>query len=177
MYIFSTSSAVRCFKWKVRQCSDETKCELQEGGRPSGSIDVSPHGETYLLSPGFQTRVTNQSGKQLFGRRYFCIYNVSMSCPSRSVTVQKTDARTTWPGTTSAEDNYVAFYTNSSAKSTNYIYKDSSTPFSRTLHSDSFIAIMWSNKNKGHFEFTASCNPVEGSGDEETNLVPGIQQG
>ena len=162
----------------MRECSsDDTEiCELHdEKKRPSGSVSELQETTRYLRSPGFETRVTNQS-KQVFGRRYFCIFNVSMSCPSKSVTVQKTE-RTTWPGSEHAETNYAVFYTDRNDKNFNNLYKNSSIPFSRTLDSDSFIAIMWSDINTGYFEFKASCNQEEGSGDEDTDLNLGVQQG
>ena len=149
-------------------------CELHDEDEdkiPSGS--VNPHGPAwYLRSPRFENLV-NKS-KQQFQRRYFCIYNVSMSCPSNKVTIQKT--RATWPLSKHAKQNYVAFYTDRNDKNRNISYNNSSAPFERTLDSDSFFAIMWSYKNTGYFEFKASCYERDGSG-EDADTIPGIQQG
>lgn len=123
-----------------------------------------------IQSPKFDENV---SRNKTFGQRFFCVYNVSMStsCQSGSVDIQATE-RSSWPNRANPDcENYVAFYSNSSRQNPDLRYCGNDMAFRRprTLYSNSFIAIMWSDheNNYGAFEFDVSCRndpaPIAGS--------------
>lgn len=88
-----------------------------------------------------------------------------MSCPSNNVIIESTDT-TDWPKRQNTDchdtntcENYVAFYTDrNSNKITREFYGQNN--YMTTLDSNSFLAILWTNKepNSGSFEFRATCN-------------------
>ena len=112
------------------------------------------------------TTTIESSRNQSFGRYFFCVYNVSLSCPQNSVIVEST-ARTNWPRQQDTSchqseggcENYVAFYDDrdSSIISREFYGQDN---YIHSLNSDSFLAVTWTNtdQNDGIFEFLANCN-------------------
>ena len=172
--ILSLCSTAKCYRWKTRTCRDGPNiCELHN--KTKDSMDtIFPHSQTATLrSPQFNENRPNH----LFGRSYFCLYNVSLNCPRQSVVIAST-GRTTWPGENTNCENYIAFYTNPNQTvpqpGRKFCGEDQ---YRTTLDSDSFLAVMWTNNvsNRGNFEFSATCNQ-----EEEvilaTTEVPGVDQ-
>ena len=134
-------------------------CLLKHRPEDSGPIYGATN-TAHLKSPRFDQLVA-KNRQQTFGRAYFCVYNVSMSCPSNAVDII-TSSQTTWPVVNNTNrENYVAFYSNSNKEK--YAQGDlfyGQPGYNTTLYNDSFIAVMWTNhsNNKGVFGFTARCS-------------------
>ena len=166
---------MKCYKWIARDCenwNDHSSefCELEHRPEDSGPING-----THLVSPQFD-RLVAKKRMQRFGKAYFCVYNVSMSCPSNAVTIA-TSNRTTWPAKsdTAACENYVAFYSNSSRTYYDQGNRYCGQPgYNTTLYNDSFIAVMWTNhrNNFGVFEFTARCSDHQAPSAPTTSTPP-----
>ena len=145
-----------CYQWRIRNCEGPDVCEL----RPLYISDIKEtcHRQSLLYSPKFEER------KRRMGKRYFCIYNVSLNCPTESVVIRSSPANTNWPNT---EDynNYVAFYANQSERYPMDTFRGEKT-YRRTLDSSSFFAILWTDNTneKRSFELIAECSKEEGSG-------------
>jgi len=176
---FSYCSTVKCFKWKTKSCVSTQEpefCELDH--RRDEELFPSAGDTTVAIqSPLFERLRDRPPSQQAFGKQYFCLYNVSLSCTSGRVAISSTQ-RTTWAGNATDCRNYVAFYTNSSSSDLNVRYcGGSQRKYMTELDSDSFIAVMWSDEkmNRGLFEFVASCreelatqppSTTEGSGSQ-----------
>ncbi len=129
-----------------------------------------------LLSPGYE-RYVNQDN-QRFGKRFFCLYNVSLNCRSESVVIRSTHT-TTWPRGPNPEcKNYISFLPDRDSKTDSSLQFCGGNNFRVVLESNSFLAVMWttSDANDGVFGFDASCRALpdgvtqaaqEGSGQEE----------
>ncbi len=134
-------------------------CELSTSNREIDSMPIpvsARHLTATLLSPQFNS-LRNKTN-QIFGRRYFCIYNVSLSCPRNAVEITSVSEHTTWPGNSNRDcHNYVAFHT--SRNSTHLNDRFCGGQFRRPLQGRSFLAVMWTDErnNNGTFQFTASC--------------------
>lgn len=174
---------MKCYRWKTRACTNVPDlCEFKRTINFNDALRSSSQ-SARLYSPGYS--------KQKFGHHFFCVYNVSLSCPSNSVIVEKT-SMTNWPRQQSTDchdrencEKYVAFYTNRNSNQITHQYYGQ-TNFRKTLDSSSFIAVLWTNdeRSDGIFEFQASCNDQEvlvsptlateeGSGNEQ---ILGVQE-
>ena len=149
---------MKCFTWETRTCTGEgEKCRLN----PDEVRDIEATKLTAVLkSPRYE-----QVSRKSWGRRFFCLYNVSLSCPGNAVTIQKIDTidhKLTWSRDAKDRSNYVNFYTNQRSEGLPaYQYYDSEAIFDHRLESSSFLAVMWNSdpkyKNRGKFEFHARC--------------------
>lgn len=167
-----------CFKWTIRACEFGTHdiCEYDpHRNRNINAIqDIEGPGDYQrkLHSPGYE-KLVNSTKK--FGLSYFCVYNVSLDCPTESVVIRSTAGTTNWPIDTSManQNNYVAFYANQSEKQPRFYGKNHTeyTEYRNMLESSSFLAIFWTEKkqNRGTFELIAECTAKEeSSGDKLT---------
>ena len=155
---------MRCFRWNTKTCSNTLDiCVYIERKKFNDKIRVDDRA-AMLLSPDYTNLVSSED--QSFGRYTFCVYNVSLSCPQKSVTIKST-ATTNWPRQQDTSchqseggcENYVAFYddSNSSIISREFYGQKN---YTHSLDNDSFLAVMWTNtdRNDGIFEFSARCN-------------------
>ena len=159
-------STMKCFRWKTRACSSTPDiCEYTKRRNFNDPIMASSSlHSAVLLSPAHNNLVSSED--QSFGHHFFCMYNVSLSCPQNSVIIEST-ARTNWPRQQDTSchqseggcENYVAFYDDSDS---NIISREfyGQRSYRHSLNSDSFLAVMWTNtvRNEGIFELLASCN-------------------
>jgi hypothetical protein len=172
---------MQCYRWKTRACSTGPDvCEYSDRTKFNDGIMATDQSAA-LFSPGYANLI-NQD-RQTFGHHFFCIYNVSLSCPGKSVVVQSTNS-TNWPRDPNPDcQNYVSF---STARNSSRITQQfcGQRNYRAVLESDSFLAVFWTNKyrNNGIFEFRATCDEQEvffapsldtkeGSGDADTLQV------
>ena len=135
-------------------------CELENREDESVPIPVSFRGQRATLSsPRFES--LRSRNKKQFGRRYFCVFNVSLSCARNAVDISSVSEHMTWPGQPNSDcQNYVAFYSDRNSTSWNDRFcGNEPVAFRRKLQGSSFLAVMWSDQrnNIGTFQFTASC--------------------
>ncbi len=175
------SSTMKCFNWRTRTCrSSEEEYELcnriNEATEPI--VPLNDDNEVRLYSPRFEEARNREELK--WGKRYICIYNVSLSCPRNTVSIEKINHLTNWPHDTEGCQNYVAFYNDRNSNTFEHRYCGSEPSFKNRKLSSSFLAIMWNShpqfNNIGTFEFQATCSqpdptqpPAIGSGD--ANLI------
>ena len=159
---------MQCFKWKTRQCDEGADiCELKPRAEYNGPIDI--HNGHFLLSPNY--KILEKQPIQTFGKSFFCLYNVSLDCPSGSVLIQSSQ-RTNWARSQDRAkcENYVAFTSDRDNRRINDAdtFCGGQEEFDTTLNSDSFLAIMWSTQdpNRGIFEFSATCKSEESNNGE-----------
>lgn len=174
---------MQCYRWKTRACSTGPDiCEFSDRSKFNDDIMTSDQSAT-LLSPGYVD--LENKPEQTFGHHFFCVYNVSLNCHrrARGVTIQST-YKTNWPkGPNHDCQNYLAFTTDSNSSRITHQYCGQ-VNYRTALESNSFLAVMWTNKyrNNGIFEFQAMCNEPrlfaptlvtseEGSGDEDPLTV------
>ena len=154
---------MRCFRWRTWACL-HTRDLCRYRPRLSGlNITTSSHHAT-LFSPKHSILLSRED--QSFGPRFFCVYNVSLNCPRKSVVIEST-AETTWPKQQDAScrqsgggcENYVAFYDDQNSKIVSHEFHGQRN-YRHVLSSDSFLAVMWTSEqqNNGIFEFLARCN-------------------
>jgi hypothetical protein len=147
---------MQCYRWKTRACSTGPDvCEYTNRTKFNDDIISAT-----LFSPGHADLVNQET--QTFGHHFFCIYNVSLSCPRTSVVVESINS-TNWPRDPNPDcQNYVSFSTdrNSSRITQQFCGQRN---YRTVLDSDSFLAVFWTNKyrNNGIFEFRATCNEQE----------------
>lgn len=154
------SSTMRCFKWRAKRCSGlngpQELCNLQN--RQTEEIElINNDEEAHLYSPAFNSAILDPN--HAWGKKYFCIYNVSLSCPGNAK-IERINHLTTWPHKTEGCHNYVAFYNDRSSSSYEHQHCGTAPAFGGEMQGSSFMAIMWNSgdsKNKGTFEFRASC--------------------
>ena len=156
---------MKCFRWRTKTCSNTPDiCVYREREEKfNGFISASDHA-AMLLSPNYNNLESSED--QSFGRYFFCVYNVSLSCPQNSVIIEST-ARTNWPRQQDTSchqseggcENYVAFYDDRDSSIISREFYGQKN-YTHPLDSDSFLAVMWTNsdRNDGVFEFLASCN-------------------
>ena len=152
---------MQCFKWKTRQCEVGADiCELK--GRSKYNRDIINIDQSAtLFSPGFEKleKLTDQT----FGKSFFCLYNVSLTCPGRRSVVIKSTEKTNWARSQQNPtcDSYVAFVANEGNRRANEADTFCGEADFRTiLDTDSFLAVMWTTqeRNSGIFEFDVTCN-------------------
>ena len=137
----------------MRTCKHvEDICELRKRrrSRQRGEVHCPTESQCTLHSP-------NPSKKSNKGRRYFCVYNISLQCPDESVEIRHAN-NLTWPK--SNHQNYVAFYANRSEETLDdQVFGDDNNHFPIRLETSSFMAILYTNNKdfKGYFEFIAQC--------------------
>ena len=153
----SLCSTMQCFKWKTRQCDEGADiCELKRRTEHNGPIDNEDNSAS-LLFPNYKVLE-----KPPFGKSFFCLYNVSLDCPS-GVHIQSSQ-KTNWARSQDRAkcENYVAFNSDRDNKRIDDAdtFCGGEEEFDTTLNSDSFLAIMWTTQdpNRGIFEFSATCN-------------------
>lgn len=167
-------STMTCFKWSTKMClntegADEI-CKLSP--KPKLNMAIMPKDEEQsrtFFSPGIH-RNRNYN-------RIFCIYNVTLKCPGRQAILSAKER--TLPFGENCGD-YLAIYTDPS----NPIPKEKvcgneiDPNFKMTLNSNTFLAILWTNRktSSGKFEIEAKCGDMiqdhdEGSGDMLINTT------
>ena len=154
---------MQCFKWKTRQCDEGADiCELKPRAEYNGPIDIHNGHSASLLSPNY--KILEKQPIKTFGKNFFCLYNVSLDCPSGGSVIIQSSQKTNWAGSQDRAkcENYVAFTSDRDNKRIDDAdtFCGGEEEFDTTLNSDSFLAIMWSTQdpNRGIFEFSATCN-------------------
>ena len=158
---------MKCFRWKTRACSKTPDiCEYTDRRNFNDPIMASDN-SAVLLSPDHNNLVSQED--QSFGHHFFCVYNVSLSCPQNSVIIEST-ARTNWPRQQDTSchqseggcENYVAFYDDRDSNIISHEFYGQKK-YINYLNNDSFLAVLWTDteKNEGVFEFLASCHGQE----------------
>ena len=148
---------MQCYKWQTKTCSGGNDlCQLQKTAQSNFIRRVINGKESITLqSPDFVTQDTVRN-------RYFCIYNVSLSCPAgvnlaaKAVTSPITDD-------TNCND-YLAIYTDNRGENIHRrkLCGDEITQdYTTQLPSDSFSMVLWTDKVdnvEARFEFEATCS-------------------
>ena len=177
---FFLYSTVRCFNWKFADdCGadhDTLRCRLRQRYDFNQSTLISAHSSSAtLLSPGYDR--TNPG----YYNRNYCIYNISLDCPSNVVELEPT-SRTTGLSDAQPCRDYLSFHVDSQRhpliKLCGQDVADA-TKYS-DIQSNNFYGVLWSNHNKvqsGLFEIIARCKniPAQGSGAGELELAPADQ--
>ena len=152
---------MQCYRWKTRACSTGPDiCEYSDRSKFNANIITTNQSAT-LLSPRFAELVDKPT--QSFGHHFFCVYNISLSCPRNGIIVQSTD-KTNWPKDPNPDcQNYVSFSTdrNSSKITQQFCGQENYRVALNTR--DSFLAVFWTNRhrNDGVFELRATCSDQE----------------
>ena len=160
---FHSCSTVQCFRWKTRQCREGPEvCELQSWPRTKYNVDITATDySASLLSPGYEKLEKLET--QSFGKSFFCLYNVSLNCPAKSVIIRSTQ-NSNWARNQYPECNsYVAITANRNSTVDPSNKYCGGADFHTVLDDDSFLAIMWTSqrRNNGIFELDVRCNEVE----------------
>ena len=150
---------MNCYKWRTaEQCTTgyHLHCSLRERldeeKAPEYLQEISNSLVT-LHSPNSERK------RPFYQNNNFCIYNVSLNCPGKIVRLTSklnyalSDADT--------RQDYLWFSTSSNGQPQK-IYGDDIIGFSDSLHTQSFIAVLWSNgeKSEGKFEIEAYCTDL-----------------
>ena len=153
MYIF-LFSAMSCFKWSTKTClnqeADEV-CKLSQKENINRILPQRNQGqELTFRSPGFDRSHSH--------KRIFCMYNISLECPSNHQTQLIATARTL-PFEEGSRD-YLAFYTDPGEKNPDEEIRGNRYPNLRmTLNNTSFMAVFWTDNvsTSGRFEIETKC--------------------
>lgn len=169
---------MKCYQWKVTGCGENDpteQCEYVDKKKwvlDSGDIYMPAPTTAVIRSPRFNSSINNPD--KALGRRYFCVYNASLSCPSGLVDIRQTESRNNWPMRTNTDcqtsPNYLAFYEHRDNNSHRDKYcGPSATRFEIERLSDSFLAVLWTDTGitRGTFEFEATCKDPELTTTEE----------
>ncbi len=162
---------MQCYKWQTKLCTNQDLCLLQEKAQSSftkiGSESI------ILQSPDFATQDSIRN-------RYFCIYNISLSCPASASLKAKEAVTSEFADEDSNCKDYLAIYTDNRGDNIHqrkFCGDEVTGDFKTQLPSGSFFMVLWTDKVdniEGKFEFEVTCDaamatdpvPVEtGSGD------------
>ncbi len=167
---------MQCFKWITRECKNGDKCRLAQPNQTP--LVLNKNGGITLKSPDFKLPIT-----EAIKKRYFCIYNISLSCPAGTgVNLAAKGVTSPITDDTKCKD-YLAIYTDNRGENIHQkrLCGNEVTPDFRTqLPSGSFSMVLWTDakaNNNAGFEFEATCKaavtthpvPVERA---ETNPSP-----
>ena len=147
---------MRCFKWRTAEdCSVDhhLRCSLRNRFSAEVDVTVGPHDHSAtLFSPSY-----NRTSNPFYLNYNFCIYNISLKCPGEivSLTSKLTDYGLSDGDTC---QDYLWLDTSSSGQPLK-ICGDDIIDFRDSLNTQSFIGILWSNKDnsEGKFEIEARC--------------------
>lgn len=155
-YVFSYfNSTMKCFKWRTAdrcKTGHPLRCSLKHRTITlEKEVSVTPDDQSAtLFSPSFQ----NQS---FYRNNNFCVYNISLDCPGKIVSLTSKLADYGLADAATCQD-YLWFDTSFYGQSQK-ICGDAIRNFKDSVHTQSFIAILWTNENnsEGKFEVEARC--------------------
>ena len=166
---------MKCFKWRTAEnCLPDhhLRCSLRNRLSAEEEITVGPHDHSAtLFSPSY-----NRTKSPFYLNNNFCIYNISLNCPGEIVSLT---SKLTDYGLSDADtcQDYLWFSTSSNSQPQK-ICGDDIIDFRDSLLTQSFIGVLWSNKDnsEGKFEIEARCTghpiptpePAESSGDTDS---------
>ena len=145
---------MKCFKWRTaEQCAGHhLRCSLKNRAvAVEKQVELTPHIQSAtFFSPSYQ----NQS---FYRNNNFCIYNISLNCPGKIVTLTSKLANGILADAETCQD-YLWFST-SFYGHPHKLCGNMTTDFRDTLHTQSFIAVLWTNQvnSEGMFEIEARC--------------------
>ena len=160
---------MQCYKWQTKMCSGgDDMCLLQKTVQSSfvRRMVNGTESMTQIQSPDFATQDSIRN-------RYFCIYNISLSCPASASLKAKEAVTSEFADEDSNCKDYLAIYTDNRGENIHQrkFCGDQITPHFRTqLPSGSFSMVLWTDKVdnvEGKFDFVATCDavhPETGSG-------------
>ena len=148
---------MKCYKWRIAEnCLSgfHLRCSLRSRGNLEEDVMVGLcNRSATMFSPGFCYTET----VSYYSNYNFCIYNISLNCPGEIVNLT---SRLTDYGLADGDtqEDYLWFDTSSTGHPQK-ICGDDIIDFSDSLHTQSFIGILWSNSinSEGKFEVEARC--------------------
>lgn len=155
-YIYST---MKCYKWRTaEQCTlgHHLHCALKDRlgeEKASEYLQVISDSLITLHSPN------SERERPYYLNNNFCVYNVSLNCPGKIISLQSKLDYALSDGET--HQDYLWFSTSSTGHSQR-IYGNEIIDFSDSLHTKSFTAILWSNndRSEGKFEIEVRCTDL-----------------
>ena len=171
-----SNSTMKCFKWRTAELcktGHHLRCSLRDRSSVEEDVVVGPHDlSATLFSPSY-----NRKRNPFYLNNNFCIYNISLNCPGElvSLTSKLTDYGLSDGDTC---QDYLWFDTSSNGHPQK-ICGDGIIDFRDSLHTQSFIGVLWSNKDnsEGKYEIEARCtgHPIlttepESSGDIDSSI-------
>lgn len=152
---------MKCFKWRTAEDCDtemgyDLRCSLRERSLviDEDKVQVRPHNHSVVMhSPSHMHK--NQT---FYRNNNFCVYNISLDCPGRIVTLTSKLSEHGLSDFDNQQD-YLWFDT-SSRGVPQKIYGDTIGNFTDHINTQSFISVFWSNRenSEGKFELEARCS-------------------
>ena len=148
---------MKCYKWRTAEdCFSgfHLRCSMRNRSQVEEDITVGPcNRSATMVSPGY----CYTNSEPYYSNNNFCIYNISLNCPGEMVSLT---SKLTDYGLADGEtcEDYLWFDTSSTGHPRR-LCGDEIIGFKDSLHTQSFIGILWSNrvKSEGKFEIEARC--------------------